>query len=392
VTTDIVALDELLARAEVVGIDLGTRRAGAVLAYLSTYAACQLSLRAGAVIYKKVDSQLRGNPGTEVAAALDAWPEAIALVTPALPREQRVVRSGQLEGPGVSPVALLEVFGSNGDRSLYPLGVAELRNGVASQGLAALTPGTIVLADAETDDDLSALVIAAWATGRAVLWAGSAGLAGALARYLATARPPSSRSRPSSWRENYVGDLLPARADQPDQGRGVLVLVASRDQLARRQLRALVAIGDVPMSEVPFSREALTRWLNVELPRLRARLGTGGTVAICSSPTDAGGPERLECAKLVVTAGLALVTAGSLAHDMLATGGETARCLLDAMGERRCTVVREIEPGMPHLRTERQGLNIVTKSGSFGTERSLVNAVEALRRWRGHGQPIAEGL
>jgi 4-hydroxythreonine-4-phosphate dehydrogenase len=162
------------------------------------------------------------------------------------------------------------------------------------------------------------------------------------------------------------------------ENRGILILVATREPIGTRQVTALAATTDAAVSQISIGQAAVSAWLKHELPTLRQRLANGGVVVLTLSPTDPDGSCEPEYAKFVVGAGLALRGTSQLL-GLFATGGETARQLLDALGVRSARVITEIEPGMVELRTSPGGLRIVTKAGSFGTECSLIEAVNALR-------------
>lgn len=106
----------------------------------------------GRVIYRKLDSMLRGNPLTDVEAALT--PGARAVVAPALPGEGRITAGGVQRWPG---------------------GSADLRVLFAPLG------PRVEIADATTDRELDA-VAARLLADHGLIAAGSAGLAAALAR------------------------------------------------------------------------------------------------------------------------------------------------------------------------------------------------------------------
>jgi uncharacterized protein YgbK (DUF1537 family) len=101
------------------------------------------------IVYKKIDSTLRGNVGVEVAAALEAYremgnPKAIAVVAPAFPAMERTTKNGRM----------------------YVRGKAIENRDIG-----------LLLENAKTDKDLRAIA-AKWMNHAAgVLWAGSAGLA-----------------------------------------------------------------------------------------------------------------------------------------------------------------------------------------------------------------------
>lgn len=111
------------------------------------------------ILFKKIDSTLRGNVHAEIRAAMHAFHCECAIVTPAFPEMGRTVKN----------------------------------NWLFLHGQPAKTAGENVL-DAETDQDLDRIVEEGLCAKGRVLWAGSAGLAAALARRLYG--PPVARSIP----------------------------------------------------------------------------------------------------------------------------------------------------------------------------------------------------
>jgi uncharacterized protein YgbK (DUF1537 family) len=101
------------------------------------------------LIFKKIDSTLRGNVQVEIAAAMQAFECPTAIVTPAFPDMGRTVRQGHLHIDGVR----IKHAGAN-------------------------------TLDAITNEDLDRIVDDGLKQTGRVLWAGSAGLAMALARRL----------------------------------------------------------------------------------------------------------------------------------------------------------------------------------------------------------------
>ena len=104
------------------------------------------------VVFKKIDSLMRGNPALRSAAALEAFGCEQAIVTPAFPAMGRRVVNGLLLVDAIA--------------GWLPMDVSAIAR------------------DAGTDEDLRALVQEGLASGRRILWAGSGGLAGALAEEL----------------------------------------------------------------------------------------------------------------------------------------------------------------------------------------------------------------
>jgi uncharacterized protein YgbK (DUF1537 family) len=70
-----------------------------------------------AVLFKKVDSRLKGN----IAAELDATPYHKAVVAPAIPKFGRVVRNGRVEGFGVqTPIDVAAALGVHANLAFIP--------------------------------------------------------------------------------------------------------------------------------------------------------------------------------------------------------------------------------------------------------------------------------
>jgi 4-hydroxythreonine-4-phosphate dehydrogenase len=227
----------------------------------------------GRITFKKIDSLLRGN----VAAELAALPGEL-IVTPALPVEGRTVRDGILHVDGVPQ------------------------------------PTPIPVLDAETDEDLDAIVASAPPDATLV---GSAGLAAALGRRLCARTLP----RP--------------------EPRGGALLVAVGTRSADEQLARLAATG-VP---VVAARAAL--------PRARV-------VAVRGRADE-----------------LAALVAAAPPVDLVLTGGETARRTLDALGIDMLEPIAQIHHGAVQCRTP-DGRHVTIRPGSFGGPDSLKQIVECL--------------
>jgi D-threonate/D-erythronate kinase len=141
------------------------------------------------VVFKKIDSTLRGNSGHETVAALDAFDCAAAVVTPAFPAMCRIVERGELRvtyDAGFAPIDVREYLAAHGAACAH----ATLGAIADAIGLGA----RFVTADALCSADLDDLAAEILALDAQILWAGSAGLSTALASRLA--RPAPRRVEP----------------------------------------------------------------------------------------------------------------------------------------------------------------------------------------------------
>jgi uncharacterized protein YgbK (DUF1537 family) len=130
------------------------------------------------IVFKKIDSTLRGNVGMEVALAVEAFACDAAIVTPAFPAMNRIMEAGRLRvgGAEFEPVEMAAFWRAQGLECAH----------VSPEGLnaALASVARFVSADAASDADLDAIVRCGLRSPRRILWAGSAGLASALAHAL----------------------------------------------------------------------------------------------------------------------------------------------------------------------------------------------------------------
>jgi uncharacterized protein YgbK (DUF1537 family) len=327
-------------------------------------------------IYKKIDSALRGNPRQELLATLATTGENRVLVAPAFPAEGRTTIGGDQLVDGVplaeSPFGadaaasdIVAVFSGDGGPAVRRLDLATIRD--RSENLAALlnaVPAAIVVADAETDDDLITLARAARGATLRVL-CGTAGFARALAGTLPL-RPASS--------------LVPVRGCGADP---VLVVAGSQTDATRRQIGALAASG------IPIVRPAQgvidgTETIDDIVRAVEAPLASGQstvltTAGLASSPL--GGRTVAERLAGVVSAAPVRRAIGSL----VLTGGDVAAAVCAALDASALWLGGEVAPGQPWGVLEggtAPGLSVATKAGSFGGDDALLACIDFLTTGR----------
>lgn len=344
-------------------VDLDTRHLPAAAAAHAVRTALRAA-QAGPsrLLYKKVDSQLRGHLAAEAAAYAEGA-EAV-VIAPALPAAGRTVTGGVVH---VNGVPLHRTDGWRAERAAAPRSLPEALSGlpvrtvpldVVRSGPAALEAefrriadcGAHPAPDAETDAHLDAVAAAALRLGPGFRLLGSGGLALALGR--ATARPAAAAHPPAPTRD----------------GAPLLFVVGTAEPAAVAQIAHLTALGAHHVTLDPAGLAAGT----TRLPRTAA----ASALTVLSIDGSAG---------LRPCAGRALSTAlGTLAAaypgrpDLVLTGGETARTTLDALGTRELEPLGEIHHGAVHSRTP-DGRHVVTRPGSYGAEDSLLRIAAALR-------------
>jgi len=327
--------------AELVSVDADTRSRAANHAPGLIETACTM-VAGSAVLYKTVDSTLRGHLAAEIELAWKTSGRPRVVFAPAFPAAGRTTRDGRQLLDGVD---LAQSSFANDGRQAVPTGeIATLLAPLPSELWVPGTPppptGSIAICDAETDANLDAIV--ASADDAEVLWIGSPGMAHALARKHAGAEAARAVIAPVE----RVG-----------------IVMGSMHALNRIQLERLEdRLGD-DVQHVTTDGEAPT-----------------SSVAVAMAPLS-DGPVTPDAAA-VVAADLArqarsLVDAGVGA--LLVTGGETARAIVAALDEPTVEVLDEPQPGIVRGRLA-TGALLVTKAGGFGDADTFISLHELLTK------------
>lgn len=348
--------------ADVLAVDLDSRFLRPGVAQRRFHGAAQ-RLRSAALVYKTVDSTLRGNLGAEAQGALAGAGRQRAEVAPAFPAAGRTTVQGLQRVQGMP----LEhtVFASDPRTPVTTSNVAERMHGLPPDGMR--------VHDATHDHDLDAIVAAVGWQRPGVLWVGSPGLAAALARALPAMPIPGTQGRPAA-----VAGRLPA-APAPRPCRRVLVVVGSLHPANQAQVDGLAHAG-VPVIGLPVDTgspfdpaplaarvaQALARHPVVCLASPRMADAATGTPA-CAAPA-------LQLAQLVVRCAPHF-------DALVATGGDTARRMVDALRARSLDLLGEVEPGVPFgmLRLQGRQIPFSTKAGGFGSADTLLRCVQLLQ-------------
>jgi uncharacterized protein YgbK (DUF1537 family) len=308
--------------AEILVIDTETRHRPSSESRLTVRALAE-ELRAR-VIYKKTDSTLRGNIGAELQGLADAYPEAPILYSPAYPQLGRTVNDGKLYVNGMpiertafahdilNPVMNGDVVSSIQPHLHHPVSLLD------AGSLLSIRKRGVHVYNAETDDHLSTAARFLAARPGLIVAAGSAGLAGELAKALSfPPRPPVVRPVPK---------------------------------------RALVVQGSLHERSIEQARYGeATGWRVLRLPD---RAG---------DPLDAA----FRLGKIVQT-----LLLGREINVLTVFGGDTAYGIIQAMEHPPILPMTEIVPGVAASMIG-DNLILVTKAGGFGA----VDVLDRIREW-----------
>ena len=333
------------------------------------------------LIYKKVDSNLRGNVAAELAALGDALARPI-LLAPAFPARGRTTVEGVVLVDGV-PVAETEM-GSDAEapvrhsdivRMMEAEGgklrasrcaLAEVRSGAAAVE-ARLREAEVLVVDAETEADLEGIAEAALAMSPRPVVGGSAGLAAALARKAFGIPEPGER------RTSRVGPILAVLASSSKR------LAEQIDHAARQPAVETIAFPCDRLSREESLVPELTRAMGLAAEALAD--GKDAVVYAVGPLPAVARPVELVVEHL---AHLAFVVAKKgRPRGLLVGGGATAQGVLEALGTRAVEVEEEpltgtaggVTVGGPY-----GGLPVALKPGAAGGEEAIVELLSYLGR------------
>lgn len=350
------------------------------------------------VVYKKVDSTLRGNVGAELDECLSVLQKDICLFAPSYPQNQRITVEGNLLVHD-QPVGFSEYYTGNLDpgeasyiptllqqETNFPIGRIDVKdvspgNAAISRQIRVLTQQgkKILVADATNDQQLQELLYSSFELKESVLYAGSAGLANALSDLCNGTR-------------SQVPTLVPIQ-------QATLVVSGSMRSIVRRQIEYLknrVNAYDLPLDveRIIGSREAYLKRL---LSNLTQALRQEHYLVIYPDPRYS---ETSSTATILSRYGLNFRELGlairnflgelvrrildkTSPRNLILTGGDTAIGICEHLGIHQLTIIKELLPGIPlsiaRLKTGDE-VNIVTKAGGFGDEDALCVVCEKLMK------------
>ena len=356
--------------AEVISLSNGSRDASAdrIEGLFKKSMAILPETDAGTLWYAKVDSVFRGYPGSQIAFLLRQTGRRAVIIAPALPDQGRMTVDGDVYvhdvlltdsplGAGRATASVVELLGLPADLG-RAIGLDTVRSGAEKVRSAiehVIRP--IVVIDAETNTDLATLA-AAVVDNSAHLLAGSAGFSAQIARCL-------------GMRE---GRLAAAGLAQP--ARTVLTVAGSRHASSARQVAALERSG-VETLRLNFERGHLDPAVTEHtIERLARAFDEGRSLTLTTADTPNSWLPGDEIAKA-----LAAVATDPSVRDrydaMMLTGGDVAGAVCARLEADAIWLGGEVLPAIPWgtlAGGKRPGLPVVTKAGSFGDERAMVDS------------------
>lgn len=368
------------ATVQVLVLDAETRHLEPQAAYRAVFRAVRDALAAGFThIYKKTDSALRGNIGSELTAALDAaGAEGLAFL-PALPGMGRITRGGvhYIDGvPAADSVFGRDPFEPVRDSAVAAIIAAQSRTPVVlhSPGEAAAGPGIHVY-DAESGEDLLR-------TGRRLapeglrLCAGCAGFAPVLAELLELGGTPPVLPRLAPKLFVVCGSVNPVTLRQMEE--------AERAGFPRVRLSPEQKL-EPSWPETPDCAAAGAAWLEAAGEKRRFILdvndppGQDRTAAYAKERGLTTEDLRVRISSQLGQLVRRLLDQG-LDATLLCTGGDTLLALMRAVGTAELLPVGELDAGAVLTAFLYRGkiYHIISKSGGFGSPDLFIRLARSL--------------
>ncbi|WP_324644459.1 4-hydroxythreonine-4-phosphate dehydrogenase PdxA [Pseudarthrobacter sp. LT1] len=345
------------------------------------------------VMFKKMDSLWRGNISAETAALAGLGFHVV--VAGALPQLQRTVRAGRPCVAG-SPLAETDLWQAEASappadipsllrpedpETVQSLDLVAVRSSRVLSRLSALLDGrpALVVADGETTADLEHVVDALLeldfqAGGRRIVLVGTGGAADVLARRLGAQLARNAQ---------VVATAGGTTAEPLDAARPVLAVVGSASRTAQAQLAKLEARGFEVVRLHPLYAGASGAYAT-QLEETTEALRAGRNVAVTLAAAKVDPAKALTIVQALST--FAKQAAKAAPADLILTGGETAREVLDAVGRSSLVPLAAVQHGAVLSRAD-DGTLVGTKPGSFGDDLALLQLYDEIRERRGHAAP-----
>lgn len=371
---------------EVLVVNAESRHMTAAEAYKAVYEIVRKAKAAGVeCIIKKTDSGLRGNIGSELAAALDASGEQALHFIPAFPKMHRVTKKGihYIDGVPVhesvfgkdpfEPVTTSDVTEIIGMQSGVPVLLSNAHNELLSPAVP-----SIILYDAEQDEELEAIGRKLTENGKLHVAAGCAGLASALPSLL------------------KLGGKEPV---MPCLNENFLVMCGSVNPVTQKQLDYAQTCGFTRIRmtpeqklkegylKTPDGEAAIENWMKI-------LKDTGRCIIDTNDLADGGETSSYAQMKNMSSEMMRKEIASNLGYvlkrfmekgvecTVMITGGDSLMGFMKQIEVNEITPVCELAPGivLSSYKMNGESHNIITKSGGFGNETLLADLADQIAR------------
>lgn len=349
------------------------------------------------MVYKKIDSTMRGNIGQEINAMQDVFQKDFVIIAPAYPKNGRQVINGvyylnhkkltetEVARDPKTPVkdsVVSEMIRNQSNRSVGHISHRDLDKGYEHvlECLINFKSNNIfyITVDTVDESDLKKITAFIKMTKFSVIWCGSAGLMEFL--------PPTYGFK----------EKMDRAAVLPENHHRILFVIGSVSKSSRKQLNELLlstnTMGiEIKSTEVILSDKSRKYELDGIMEKVSDAVNLNKNIAIFSSA------EVKETQKIGIKRGYSLIEISNMISKFLGevsayvidkfkikslfvTGGDIAYQVFKRLDVSEFNLLGEVEPGIPFGKLKNEGeILAVTKAGSFGSESAMVKSISILQ-------------
>ena len=340
--------------ADVIAVNTDSREMTPVESYRTVQdSAKAFALASQRDVYKKIDSMLRGNPGSEIEALADYLKASLIFIVPAFPSNGRIIRDGLLITENHAPLDVVALISSQMRRSVASVPAADLdTEELLSVVLSKAREGIEVFVfDTAENSDLDKIAQVAKKLPEYPLCAGSAAFA-------------------LHWADRHSANF-DARQRKPAPA--VVVVAGSISRTTKAQI--LKTVADFGVEPVVFNCK--TKDVKGETNRCVGELSVQirtASVAILTVSSLFDSRFASDGQQKVISDSLGKIVKRAYQGDkvggFILTGGDTALKVARELGAHGIYPEQELFPGIPFgylAGGVADGKGVVTKSGGFGT-------------------------
>ena len=353
------------------------------------------SLSAGAVIYYKIDSTMRGHIGTGIKALREILQSDLVAIAPALPQNGRITRNGVHYVDNIqvyetqyakdiitsSPTSYIpDIIGYQLGESIQLISLDVVQQGWQNikTALEKQPQSAVVAIDAVIPEDLDNIAEAIRRLNTNALSVGSAGLFRAICRVLGKSNNQVvpgitdwTRQLPNTPKDGQVIVIAGSLNQQTNtQIETAIAALSDKLQLLELDVNKVIAKGKSRASEIERLRgQILSFWQAKKHIVVR----TNRTFLKCSQQEE----DDIAAALGEVINDDSIIGKSAL---LLLTGGQTAYFVTQVLGASGIEVKGEIEKFIPVgilIGGKYEGLPVVTKAGGFGSQQVIANILTA---------------
>jgi len=355
-----------------------------------------IDLKNNDIIYKKVDSTLRGNIGIELDEIIDNFNYELCIFSPSFIDNKRITKNGDLIVEN-KPLGETEYYEGNltknkasyipnilkeqSKNNVYVLDIETLKEYNFNLTLIIeklnLPDKTILIIDSTEETHLKEIIEKSVKVNKKLFYAGSAGLA------------------------NYLSLIYSKKSSKKDitfkKSKKLLIIAASRRKIIDKQLD--IVKNDFKVVDYKINIENILKNfdqnINNDLDNLKNIINTNNKIIIRPDPYFKNKKiinklienysisfRKLQILiKNYISRLVKMILQLNSNFDLFITGGDTAAGVCNELEINNLTIMDELLSGIPlsYTNTHNYGrLNIITKAGGFGQDDSISKVINKL--------------